>query len=105
MPADIPAIRRWIIAAVGSALGGGITGAITAAMDPGKYRFPQDFGTGKLWPFFFTGASLVLAGMVLRSPWGQKVMGGYKETQAQLAASQKDLEQAKADLAAKPPKN
>jgi hypothetical protein len=32
-------------------------------------------------------------------------MGGYKETQAQLAASQKDLEQAKADLAAKPPKN
>jgi hypothetical protein len=95
---DFAAIRKWVVGAAGAAFGGGIAGAAAAAFDPAKYRFPQDFGTGKLLPYFFTGAGLTLGGMLLHSPLGQKIMGTFKSTQEQLAQSQKELEQAKAEL-------
>jgi len=97
---DFVAIRKWVVGATGSALGGGIAGAAAAAFDPAKYRFPQDFGTGKLLPYFFTGAGLTLGGMLLHSPLGQKIMGTFKATQQQLADTQKELQQAKAELKA-----
>jgi hypothetical protein len=96
--ADVSTARKWIFGAVGSALGGGIAGAGAAAFDPGKYRFPQDFGSGKLWPFFFMGFGLTLGGYILRSPWGQKVMTMFQQSQSDLEQSRKDLEKAKADL-------
>jgi hypothetical protein len=90
--------KKWVISAIVASVGGGIAGAAAAAFDPTKYRFPHDFGTGKLIPYFFTGAGLTLGGMVLHSPLGQKLMGSYKATQEQIAQSQKDLEQAKAEF-------
>jgi hypothetical protein len=99
--------KKWTISAVVASVGGGIAGAAAAAFDPTKYKFPHDFGTGKLFPYFFTGAGLTFMGMLLHSPLGQKVMGAYKATQEQLAQSQLDLAQAKSELksatAAKPP--
>ena len=95
---DLSQLKKWTITLVGSAIGGGIAGAFAAAMDPTKYQFPHDFGSGKLWKYFGMGAALTLGGAALRSSWGQKIMGSFTASQAQLAQSQKDLEQAKADL-------
>jgi hypothetical protein len=44
------------------------------------------------------GAGLTLGGIILHSPWGQQVMTGIKSSQEQIAANQKDLQQAKKDL-------
>lgn len=90
--------KKWIISAGGAVVGGGIAGAFTAALDPTKYHFPQDFGSGKLWKYFGMGAALTLGGMLLHSPLGQKVLGSYKATQEQLAQTQRDLEQAKSEI-------
>jgi hypothetical protein len=94
--------KKWIITTAGACVGGGIAGAFTAAMDPSKYHFPQDFGSGKLWKYFGMGVALTFGGMLLHSPLGQKVMGSYKATQEQLAQDQRDLDQAKKDLKAAP---
>jgi hypothetical protein len=91
----------WIRTSIVSAVGGGIMGAIAAACDPTKYRFPQDLGSGKLWPFFLAGAGTMFAGSLLRSPLGQQFMGSFKDMQDQLAQSKADLAKAKEDL--KPP--
>jgi hypothetical protein len=82
-----------------AALGGGIAGAFSAAMNPAVYSFPKDFGSGKLWKFFFMGAGLTISGMVLHSPLGQKIM-------AQVQQSHDAVEQAKTQLKPKddPPK-
>lgn len=97
----VPAVsnlKRWLITTAGAVLAGGVTGMITAACDPSKYRFPQDFGSGKLWPFFFTGAGLTFFGVLIRSPFGQKIMAGFHASQAQLKQTQLDIEKAKSDL-------
>jgi len=96
--------KKWVISAAIACAGGGLAGAFSAVMDPAKYHFPQDFGSGKLWKYFGMGAALTLGGMLLHSPLGQKILGSYKATQQQLAANQRDLDQAKAEFksAAKP---
>ena len=91
-------LRRWLFTTGATVIGGGIAGAGAAAFDPSKYRFPQDFGSGKLWPFFFMGCALTLGGSVLRSPWGVKMMSSFQASQAQLKQSQADIEKAKAEL-------
>jgi hypothetical protein len=90
--------KKWIISSIAASITGGISAAITTAMDPAKYKFPQDFGSGKLWPSFLAGTGAVFLGMLLRSPMGQKLIGTYKDTQAQLAQNQKELDQAKAEI-------
>jgi hypothetical protein len=76
-------------------LGGGVAGAFTAAMDPAKYHFPHDFGSGKLIKYFFMGAFLTLGGLVLHSPWGHKMMAGYRKSQEHIEdCAHDDLEDA-----------
>jgi hypothetical protein len=92
-----PAIR-WGISAGISALGGGVAASVAALSDPSKYRFPQDLGSGKMWPFFLQGAGLVFVGMLLKSPMGQKVLSSVKESQGSLKESQQLIEDTKSDL-------
>lgn len=62
----------WIKSVVVPIIGGGLAGAFTAALDPSKYHFPHDFGSGKLWEYFFMGAVLTASGMLAKSQFGQK---------------------------------
>jgi hypothetical protein len=90
--------KHWIITTVVAMLGGGAAAGFTAAMDPSKYDIRHDFGSGKLWPFVFMGWGLTFAGILIHSPLGQKVIAITKQSKAQLEQTQKDLDQAKADL-------
>jgi hypothetical protein len=94
------AVVKWAKTAVIASLGGGFAAAFTAAMDPSKYRFPNDLGSGKLWPIFFQGAGLIFVGLLLKSPLGKQVMGAVQDAKAQATDSQAAIEQAKADLKA-----
>lgn len=98
MPLDISGLKGWLKTAVIAGVGGGIAGACSAAINPELYRFPQDFGSGKLWKYFFSGAAITLGALLLKSPLGQKLVGEYKETQASLQQSQATLQQAKSEL-------
>lgn len=93
-------VKHWIVTTLVAMLGGGFAAGFTAMMDPSKYKFPQDLGSGKLWPYVFMGWGLTFAGVLIHSPLGQKVVAFTKQSQEQLEQSQKDLNQAKADLKA-----
>src|SRR5215467_7863148 len=95
---------RWIKVSALSSIGGGIAGAVAAAQDPAKYKFPQDFGSGKLLPFFFQGAALTFGAMLLKSPLGKRVIGGVKESKEQLAEDTELIEQTKKELTDAPKK-
>jgi hypothetical protein len=92
------AIVKWTKTAVIASLGGGVAAAFTAAMDPSKYRFPNDFGSGKLWPFFFQGAGLIFVGLLLKSPFGKEVMGSIQKAKEDTAESQAAIQKTKDDL-------
>lgn len=98
--------KHWIVTTAVAMLGGGAAAGFSAAMDPTKYHFPQDFGSGKLWKYVFMGWALTFGGVLIHSPLGQKVIAISKQSKEQLDQTQKDLDQAKADLksavAAKP---
>jgi hypothetical protein len=89
---------KWIKTGVIACLGGGVTAAIAAAMDPSKYQFPHDIGSGKLWKFFFTGAGTMLIGLLVKSPLGQKAISTFKETQEQLKDTQGTIETTKTEI-------
>jgi hypothetical protein len=91
-------VLKWSKTTIIAALGGGFAAAFTAAMDPSKYRFPNDLGSGKLWPYFFQGAGLIFVGLILKSPFGQKVLADFKQARSEMAESQADIAQAKAEL-------
>lgn len=93
---------KWLVSTVIALLGGGFAAAIPALTDPNKYRFPQDLGSGKLWPYVITGWVLTFSGILIHSPLGQKAMAFTEQSKEQLAQSQKDLDKAKADLKGKP---
>jgi hypothetical protein len=95
---DIQAGIRWLKTAIIASVGGGITASVAAACDPSKYRFPQDLGSGKLWPFFLSGAGLMFVGMLIKSPLGQQVMASYTDAKKQMAENQAAIDQAKANL-------
>jgi hypothetical protein len=103
--AEVQGAKGWIKALVIGGVGGGIAGAFAAAMDPAKYQFPRDFGSGKLWKFFFQGALMTVGALSLKSPWGRQVVGSFKSTQAELQESQDTIAETKADLksAVQPP--
>ena len=84
-------IKRWIITTGGIVLGGGIAGAFTAALDPTKYRFPHDFGSGKLWEYFGEGCALTFGGCILNSPWGRRIMSGFQQTQKEIQEAKDNL--------------
>lgn len=92
--------NKWIKTTLVSIFGGGIAGSVAALSDPAKYRFPQDLGTGKMWPFFLSGAGMTLGAMLLKSPLGQQVVGALKDSQQQLAEGKQAVEDAKADVKA-----
>jgi hypothetical protein len=92
---------KWILTTIITMLGGGFAAAVPVMTDPAKYKFPQDIGSGKLWPYIFTGWALTLGGILIHSPLGQKAITFANQSKAQLAQSQKDLDQAKSDLTAK----
>ena len=71
---------------------------VAASQDPSKYKFPQDFGSGKLWPFFFQGAILTFGAMLLKSPIGKKVMSSVKEGKENLEESKQVIADTKASL-------
>jgi hypothetical protein len=95
-----PNVKKWFRTSVLAGLGGGIAGAFAAATDATKYNFPHDLGSGKLWKFFFMGAAITFGGLLIKSPFGQQMMGAYKQSQEDLAASQAALEETKAALKA-----
>jgi hypothetical protein len=89
---------QWIKTTIVSALGGGAAAIVATAADPQKYRFPQDLGSGKMWPYFLTGIALTLLGRWLHSSQGNKMMSDFKQSQAQLEADKKALEDLKAQI-------
>lgn len=100
-------INPWLKTAIFAALGGGVAGSVAALADPTKYRFPQDLGSGRMWPFFLSGAAMTVGAMLLKSPLGQSAMKAYTESQEQLKADKALLEQTKQDIKAstKPPES
>jgi hypothetical protein len=94
----ISKVKQWILSTGAIIFGGGIAGAFSAAIDRTKYQFPQDFGSGKLWKYFFMGCLLTFGGSLLRSPWGQKIMASFQASQQQLKQSREDLQTAQKDL-------
>jgi hypothetical protein len=91
---------KWLKTALIAAAGGGITGASAAAINPAEYKFPQDFGSGRLWTFFLMGAATTFAALLLKSPLGQKVTHALEDSQQQLKQSQAEIKDAKAELKA-----
>jgi hypothetical protein len=94
--------KHWVITTAVAMLGGGFAAGFTAMMDPSKYSFPKDLGTGKLWPYVFMGWGLTFAGVLIHSPIGQKVIAITKQSKAQLEQTQQELNQAKDSLKGKP---
>jgi hypothetical protein len=95
---QMKSVKGWVKTAVIAGVGGGIAGAFAAAMNPAEYQFPHDFGSGKLWKFFGQGFFLTFGALVLKSPFGQKIVGSFKDAQAELKESQTAIADAKADL-------
>lgn len=95
---------KWLKTSGLAALGGGIAAIVATAADPTKYRFPQDLGSGKMWPYFFSGVGVTFAALLIKSPLGERAMTIYRDSQDQLKASQQTITQTKAELktAAKP---
>jgi hypothetical protein len=91
-------INPWIKTTLIAMLGGGVAGAFAAAMDPSKYHFPKDFGSGKLWEYFAEGAITVGVALVIKSPFGQSMMTAFKDSQQQLKQSKEDVEQTKESI-------
>jgi hypothetical protein len=100
---DMQGVVKWLKTAGLAAGGGGVAGAFAAAMDPSKYVFPHDFGSGKLWKYFFMGAALTFGGLLIKSPLGQSMMSAYKQSQADLEASKRTVAETKAALKEKAP--
>jgi hypothetical protein len=40
----------------------------SAMSDDTLYRWPSDIGSGKMWKYFFVGAGLTLATLLVKSP-------------------------------------
>lgn len=72
-------------------LGGGIAAIVATLADPSKYVFPRDLGSGKMWPFFFSGAAVAIGALFLKSPFGSKIMGQLKENQQTIADTKAGL--------------
>jgi hypothetical protein len=89
-------LKSWLKTALMAAGGGGIAGAVAAAFDPKKYDIRHDIGSGKLWIFFFQGFGLTFLALLVKSPFGQQMIGAYKDSQSQLEQSRKEIERLKA---------
>lgn len=87
---DVNGVKGWTKTFIIGGIGGGIAGAFAAAMNPAEYQFPHDFGSGKLWKFFFQGAFLTIGALCLKTPFGEKLVGKFKETQAGLQQKKQD---------------
>jgi len=71
-------LKSWL-KTVGLGLIGGILAAsYTVIVEPGGYHFPHDFGSGKMWKFFVGGVILTIAGILVESPLGKKLMHPFE---------------------------
>jgi hypothetical protein len=95
---DKQATIGWLKTAAITAVGGGIAGIFSAVMDPSKYSFPADLGSGKMWKYCFMGAVLTLGGLLLKSPLGQRAVSAFKDSQQLLKDSKEAISAAQADL-------
>jgi hypothetical protein len=84
-------LKKWLKTTGMAVVGGGIASTLTAMFDPQKYNIVHDFGSGKLWVYFFEGAGVTFLALLVKSPLGQQVITAYED-------SQKSVEQAKAEL-------
>lgn len=89
---------KWLKTTGIAVVGGGVAGAFAAAMDPSKYHFPHDFGSGKLWKFFLEGCAMTLMALLIKSPLGQKVMTSFQQSQQQAKDDAALIASTKADL-------
>jgi hypothetical protein len=87
---DTRASLKWIKTSLLAAVGGGIAAMTAAAMDPTKYQFPRDFGTGKLWPYFFSGMIVTFGALSKHS------IDEYRKSQEQLEADREALKKPEA---------
>lgn len=91
-------VKSWLKMLVIAAFGGGIAGSVAALSDPAKYTFPRDLGSGKMWPFFLSGAGTAVGAMLLKSPLGIRIMDAVKQSKQDLQDSKAVLDQTKRDL-------
>lgn len=90
--------RKWLKTTAIAVIGGGLAAATTMALDPTRYHFPHDIGSGKLLIQFFSGAGITFLALLLKSPLGQQVMASYKETQIQMKGDQALITESKTEL-------
>lgn len=91
-------LNPWIKTTIIATIGGGLAGALAASMDPQKYNWRHDIGSGKLWEFFIEGAVTVGLATLIKSPFGQQVMTSFKDSQQQLKDSQQTVADTKTEL-------
>ncbi len=90
--------KAWLKTTILAGLGGGIAAMFAAANDPTKYVFPRDFGSGKLWPFFFQGAAITIGALLIKSPLGQKMMTEIKASDKQIRDAEDKLQKDREEL-------
>jgi hypothetical protein len=88
-------VMRWVLSTVVAMLGGGLAAIVPIVSDRSKYKFPEDFGSGKLWPYILMGWFLTFAGILLKSPVVKKAMDFSDQSEEQLEKAQHDLDKAK----------
>jgi hypothetical protein len=97
---DKQAVMKWLKTCIVAGLGAGIASMVAALSDPTKYRFPQDLGSGKMWPYFLSGAAMTIGALLIKSPFGQQALTTFKESQTQLKESQGLIEETKTEIKA-----
>ena len=91
-------INPWIKTTLLAGIGGAIASSFAALMDPEKYRFPHDLGSGKMWEFFIQGFVVTGGALLIKSPFGQNMLNAFKVSQQQLKESKEQVEQLRTEL-------
>ena len=71
-------LKAWLRTILLGLLGGVLGALYTVVVEPESYRLPQDFASGKMWKFFLGGSFLTIAGILVESPLGKKLMHPFE---------------------------
>jgi hypothetical protein len=77
-PKSLESSRAWLRTVLLGLAGGAAAGGYTILIEPGFYHFPRDFGSGKLWEFFWGGFLLTVGGILVESPLGKRLMHPFE---------------------------